>query len=150
MSGYWGQPEATAAAFANDGWLKTGDAGHVDAEGYFFITDRIKDMVISGGENVYPAEVERVIQQHPAIADVSVFGVPHEKWGETLRAEVVLKPDQKVAADEIIAWCRERLAGYKRPTQVGFLTALPRNASGKVLKRDLRAPFWAGRSRTVV
>lgn len=149
MSGYWNQPEATAAAITADGWLKTGDAGHVDEGGFFFITDRIKDMVISGGENVYPAEVERVLQHHPAVADVAVFGVPHEKWGETLRAAVVLKPGQQVSEDELIAYCREHLAGYKRPTQVGFLTALPRNASGKVLKKDLRAPFWEGRQRSI-
>ena len=149
MAGYWQQPEATRAVLTDDGWLKTGDAGHVDDGGFFFITDRIKDMVISGGENVYPAEVERVLQRHPAIADVAVFGVPHEKWGETLRAAVVLKPDTSATEDELIAYCREHLAGYKRPTQVGFLTALPRNASGKVLKRELRAPFWHGRDRAL-
>ncbi|PZR12823.1 MAG: long-chain fatty acid--CoA ligase [Archangium gephyra] len=150
MKGYWGQPEATAQLLTRDGWLKTGDAGHVDDDGFVFITDRIKDMVITGGENVYPSEIERVLQRHPAIADVAVFGIPHEKWGETLRAEVVLKPSQQVSEAELIAWFQPQLATYKRPTQVGFIAALPRNASGKVLKRELRAPFWQGRARSLV
>ena len=149
LKGYWNQPEATAAAITSDGWLKTGDAGIVDEGGFVFIQDRIKDMVISGGENVYPAEVERVLQTHPAVADVAVFGVPDEKWGETLRAAVVLAPDASVSSEELRLFCRSKLAAYKSPTQFDFVTALPRNPSGKVLKRELRAPFWQGRERKI-
>ncbi len=148
MKGYWKQPEETAKAIS-DGWFKTGDAGYVDADGYVYIHDRVKDMIVSGGENVYPAEVENVLMGHPAVADAAVIGVPHEKWGETAKAMVVRAPGTEVTQDELIAYCRDRLAKFKCPTSVDWIDALPRNPSGKVLKKDLRAPFWEGRSRNV-
>jgi long-chain acyl-CoA synthetase len=141
MVGYWEQPGATAEALLPGGWLRTGDAGYLDPDGYLYLRDRLKDMIISGGENVYPVEVENVLAGHPGIAEVAVVGVPHERWGEIPKAFVVQRAEagtDAVSADEIIAFARERLAGYKCPTSVEFLDALPRNAAGKVLKRDLR------------
>jgi len=149
MKGYWGKPEETKEAVTEDGWLRTGDAGFVDAEGFVYVQDRVKDMVITGGENVYPAEVERVLVQHPAVSECAVFGVPHEKMGESVRAAVALKKGQKVTAEDLIAHCRKHLAGFKCPAAVEFLDALPRNPTGKVLKRTLREPYWAGRTRHV-
>jgi len=155
MLGYWNLPDATAEAITPDGWFKSGDAGTLDADGYLSIRDRVKDMVISGGENVYPAEVESVLMSHPGVADVAVIGVPDERWGETVRAVVVPAPEhagdraRRALADDLMAWCRERLAGYKCPTSVDWTDELPRNPSGKILKRDLRAPYWEGRSRDV-
>jgi acyl-CoA synthetase (AMP-forming)/AMP-acid ligase II len=149
MAGYWRKPEATAETLVEDGWLRTGDVARVDDGGFVYLEDRLKDMVISGGENVYPAEVERVLVQHPSVADVAVIGVPDEKWGETVKAVVVPAPGATVDADELIAHCRQHLAGYKRPTSVDVLEALPRNATGKVLRRELRAPYWEGRHRQV-
>ncbi len=149
MKGYWARPEATDAAFTADGWFRTGDAGYIDQDGYLFLTDRIKDMIISGGENIYPIEVENVLAAHPAIADVAVIGVPHEAWGETVKAVVVLKPGVEATAEEIIEWSRTRLAGYQRPTSVDFVSELPRNPSGKILKRVLRDPYWVGRDRQI-
>jgi translation elongation factor IF5A len=121
----------------------------VDADGYVYIHDRVKDMIVSGGENVYPAEVENVLMSHPGIADVAVIGIPHEKWGETALAVVVKAPGVDVTEDEIIEFSRERLARFKCPTQVQWIDVLPRNPSGKVLKKDLREPYWAGRERRV-
>ena len=149
MKGYWNMPEATAEAIDADGWFKTGDAGYVDADGYVYIHDRVKDMIVSGGENVYPAEVENVLMAHPGIADVAVIGVPHDKWGETAKAIVVKVPDAEVTDVEIIAYARERLATFKCPTSVDWTDVLPRNPSGKILKKDLREPFWVGRERRV-
>lgn len=149
MAGYWNMPEATAKTIDPQGWLRTGDAGYMDEDGYVYIHDRVKDMIISGGENVYPAEVENAIFGHPAVADVAVIGVPDEKWGEAVKACVVLKPGQHATADEIIAWARQRIAGYKTPKSVDFIEALPRNASGKILRRELREPYWAGVARRV-
>ena len=149
MLGYWQNPDATAATITPDGWLRTGDGGYLDAGGYLFLTDRIKDMIVSGAENVYPAEVENVLAAHPDIADVAVIGVPDERWGETVRAVVVLREGAEPDAAGIIAFTRERLAHYKCPAAVDFMDALPRNPTGKVLKRELRAPYWAGRSRGV-
>ena len=147
--GYWNKAEESAKALIGDGWLRTGDAGILDDEGYLFIQDRIKDMIITGAENVYPAEVESAIYGHPAVADVAVIGVPDPKWGEAVKAMVVLKPD--AAADEasIITHARERIAGFKCPKSVEFIEALPRNPSGKILRRSLREPFWAGHERRV-
>ncbi|HVU72874.1 MAG TPA: long-chain-fatty-acid--CoA ligase [Mycobacteriales bacterium] len=142
--GYWRKPEETAAALPGEGWFRTGDAGYVDAEGYLYVHDRVKDMIISGAENVYPAQVENVLMDHPDIADVAVIGVPSERWGETVKAIVVVAPGTAPAAEEIIAFCRERLAHYKCPTSVAFADALPRNPSGKILKRELRAVHAAG------
>jgi acyl-CoA synthetase (AMP-forming)/AMP-acid ligase II len=148
MRGYWKMPDATAETL-RDGWLHTGDAGSMDEEGYFFIQDRIKDMIVSGGENVYPAEIEQVLYEHPAIADVAVIGIPDDTWGEAVHAIVQLKPGAEATAEDIIAFCRDRLAGYKRPRSVEFIDQIPRNASMKVLKKDLRAPYWEGRDRAV-
>ncbi|MGQ0624681.1 MAG: long-chain-fatty-acid--CoA ligase [Sporichthyaceae bacterium] len=141
--GYWNQAEVTAAAFTPDGWLRTGDGAYLDAEGFVFLRDRIKDMIISGGENVYPAEVENVLAEHPDISEVAVIGVPHERWGETVKAVVVLRGGASPDADGIRAFAKKRIASYKCPTSVEFVDALPRNPSGKVLKKDLRAMFRA-------
>ena len=149
MKGYWNMPEETAKSINAEGWFRSGDAGYVDADGYVYIHDRVKDMIVSGGENVYPAEVENVLMSHPAIADCAVIGVPHDRWGETAKAMVVKKADVEVTEQEIIDFARERLAKFKCPTSVEWLEALPRNPSGKVLKKDLRAPYWEGRTRNV-
>jgi len=138
--GYWNNPEATAKAFT-DGWLHTGDAAREDEEGFIFIVDRWKDMYISGGENVYPAEVENVLFQLPQVADAAVIGVPSERWGEVGKAVLVLKPDQALTADDVIRHCLTRLAKFKVPQSVEFVEALPRNATGKVLKRELRKMY---------
>ena len=152
MVGYWHLPEETAKALTDDGWFKSGDAGYLDADGYLYIHDRVKDMIVSGGENVYPAEVENVLMKHPAIADVAVIGVPHEKWGETAKAIVVIadghSADDDTAA-EIIAFAKTQLATFKCPTSVDYTDMLPRNPSGKILKKDLREPYWEGHSRRV-
>ena len=132
-----------------DGWLRTGDAGYLDEDGYVYVHDRVKDMIISGAENIYPAEVESAIFGHPAIAEVAVIGVPDDKWGESVKAVVVLKEGVDASPDEIIAFARTRIAGYKAPRTVDFIEALPRNPSGKILKRELREPYWAGKDRRV-
>ena len=149
MAGYWNMAEATAKTIDADGWLRTGDAGYMDEDGYVYIHDRVKDMIISGGENVYPAEVENAIFGHPDVADVAVIGVPDEKWGEAVKAVVVKKPGADPKPDDIIAWARARIAGFKTPKSVDFIEALPRNPSGKILRRELRDPYWAGRERRV-
>jgi acyl-CoA synthetase (AMP-forming)/AMP-acid ligase II len=149
MAGYWNRPEATAETITADGWLRTGDAGYRDADGYFFVHDRVKDMIVSGGENVYPAEVENAILGCPGVADAAVVGVPDERWGEAVKAIVVAAPGASPDPNEIIAWARERIAGYKAPKSVDFIEALPRNASGKILRRELRKPYWEGRARLV-
>ncbi len=148
MKGYWGKPEATAAAI-KDGWFLTGDAGFFDEEGYLYIHDRVKDMIVSGGENIYPAEVENALMGCPQVADAAVIGVPDEKWGEAVKACVVLKPGVDATADAIIAACKTRIASYKCPKSIDFVAALPRNPSGKILRRELREPYWAGRGRRV-
>jgi fatty-acyl-CoA synthase len=149
MKGYWNKPEETRATITADGWLRTGDAGYMDRDDYVFLTDRVKDMIVSGGENIYPAEIENVLAGHPAVAEVAVIGVPDDRWGETVKAVVVLKPSLQAAAADIIAYGRARLASYKCPTSVDFIAALPRNPSGKVLKKDLRAPYWADKTRRI-
>jgi fatty-acyl-CoA synthase len=138
FAGYWRRPEATAEAFTADGWFKTGDLGRLDDEGFLTLVDRQKDMVISGGENVYSAEVEDVLFAHPAVAEAAIIGVADERWGEAVCAIVVLRPGASASADELIAFCRTRLAKYKSPKTVVFVDTLPRNAAGKVLKRQLR------------
>lgn len=148
-AGYWNLPEATAKTIDADGWLHTGDAGIMDADGYVYIQDRIKDMIISGGENVYPAEVESAIYGHPAIAEVAVIGIPSEKWGEEVKACVVAKPGVDVDAADVIAYTRERIAAFKAPKSVDVIPEMPRNASGKILRRQLREPYWAGQQRLV-
>lgn len=146
--GYWHREEATASLY-RDGWLCTGDAGYLDADGYLFLTDRIKDMIVTGGENVFPAEVERVLIDHPAIQEVAVVGSPDDKWGETIAAFVVTEPEQTATGEEIIAWSRDKISGYKRPRQVIVLPELPKNASGKILRRELRASLWHDRERAI-
>ena len=149
MKGYWNNPAATRAAFFEGGWLRTGDAAYMDEDGFVYVHDRVKDMIVTGAENVYPAEVENALYGHPAIADVAVIGVPDPRWGEAVKAVVVLRAGQSAAADEIIAYARQRIAGFKLPKSIDFVTELPRNSSGKVLRRALRAPHWAGRERQV-
>ena len=148
MKGYWNKPDATAEALRG-GWLHTGDIGSLDRDGYLYITDRKKDMIISGGSNIYPREIEEVICQHAAVFEVSVIGVPDDKWGEAVKALVVTHPGVSVTEAEIIEHCKRHLGSYKKPQSVEFLPALPKNAYGKVLKRDLRDRYWAGRSRRV-
>jgi acyl-CoA synthetase (AMP-forming)/AMP-acid ligase II len=150
MGGYWGKPEGTAAAITPDGWLRSGDGGHIDADGYVYVTDRIKDMIISGGENIYPAEIERVLAEHPYIADVAVFGVPDERWGEVPKAVLVAKPGATVDTEQVLAYCRQHLASFKCPKSVDVVAELPRNPTGKILKKDLRKPYWEGHERQVV
>jgi long-chain acyl-CoA synthetase len=149
MKGYWNMPDETAETIRAGGWLRTGDAGYRDADGYLYLHDRIKDMIVSGGENVYPAEVENVLMGHPAVADAAVIGIPHDKWGETPLAVVVRAPGQALTDAELLTYCRECLAGFKCPTAVEWRDDLPRNPSGKVLKKELRSPYWAGRTRFV-
>jgi long-chain acyl-CoA synthetase len=140
--GYWRKPADTAAAFDADGWLHTGDAGYSDEEGYLFLTDRIKDMIVTGAENVYPIEVESALSEHPDVADVAVIGVPDDKWGETVKAVVVRRPGSDLSEESLIEWSKDRVAGFKRPRSVDFVDELPRNPSGKLLKRVLREPYW--------
>src|SRR5262249_30690070 len=149
MLGYWNKPDDTARAFTADGWFKTGDAGYMDADGYVFLTDRVKDMIVSGGENIYPAEVENALSGHPAVADVAGIGVPPHPGGGTGKAVVVGRYGAEVAAEELIEYARQRLARYKCPTSVDFTEALPRNPSGKLLKRQIREPHWQGRERRI-
>ena len=149
MRGYWGDDAATAQTLLDDGWLRTGDAGRVDEHGLLYIHDRVKDMIVSGGENIYPAEVESVLASHEAVADVAVIGVPDDRWGEAVKAVVVTVPGTEVPEAELIQFARLHMAHYKCPASVEFVDVLPRNATGKVLKRELREPFWAGRDRRV-
>ncbi len=149
MVGYWNLPEATVSTLGRDGWLRTGDAGYMDEDGYLYIHDRIKDMIISGGENIYPAEVESAICDHPDVAEAAVIGIPDDKWGEAVKAIVAMKPGKEATAADIINFARERIAGYKTPKSVDFIPALPRNPSGKILRRQLRDPYWAGKERKV-
>ena len=148
MKGYYKQPDKTAETII-DGWLHTGDIGNIDAEGYLHITDRKKDMIISGGFNVYPSEVEQVIWGHPAVQDCAVIGVPDEKWGEAVKAVVELNPGQHVTAEELIALCKEKLGSVMAPKTVDFIPALPRSTVGKVLKKDLRESYWQDTERKV-
>lgn len=148
MKGYWERADETQAAI-QDGWFYTGDVGYIDEKGYLYLYDRKRDMIITGGENVYPAEVENILYSHPAIADVAVIGIPDERWGEAVKAVVVLKPDALLSADELIAYAKGKVAGFKLPKSVDFVTDLPRNATGKVLRRLIREPYWAAQGRGV-
>jgi acyl-CoA synthetase (AMP-forming)/AMP-acid ligase II len=148
MKGYWNRPDETAATL-RDGWLHTGDAGTLDDMGYLYVQDRIKDMIVSGGENVYPSVVEQVLAQHPAVAEAAVIGVPDARWGETVKAIVVLRAGASATPEELIAFCHGRLAGFERPRSVDFVETLPRTPTGKVLKRVLREPYWSGQARRV-
>jgi len=149
MVGYWNLPEATAQTIDKDNWLRTGDAGYMDEDGFLYIHDRIKDMIISGAENIYPAEVESAICDHPDVAEAAVIGVPDDKWGEAVKAIVVMKPGKTATATDIINFTRERIASFKTPKTVDFIPALPRNPSGKILRRHLRDPYWEGKDRKV-
>ncbi|AQT78645.1 long-chain fatty acid--CoA ligase [Mycolicibacterium litorale] len=149
MKGYHNKAAATESAITADGWFRTGDIGRVDEDGFVFVEDRLKDMIISGGENIYSVEVERVLTDHPAVLDAAVFGVPDDKWGESVKAVVELSAGQSVSEEELVAWCREHLAHYKCPRSVEISEALPRNPTGKLLKRDLRKPYWENRDRAI-
>lgn len=150
MLHYFNNAEKTVETVDTDGWLYTGDAAIMDEDGYFYIKDRVKDMIISGGENVYPAEVENAIFGHPQVNEVAVIGIPDPKWGEAVKAVVSPKPDAgEVDTDSVIAWARERIAGFKVPKSVDVIPELPRNASGKILRRELREPYWDGQERGV-
>jgi acyl-CoA synthetase (AMP-forming)/AMP-acid ligase II len=148
MREYWRQPELTAATL-RDGWMWTGDIATWDRDRYVYIVDRAKDMIITGGENVYSAQVEAAIHKHPAVLEAAVIGVPDEVWGESVKAVVVLKPDQTASEAEIIATAKEHLASYQKPKSVDFVASLPKAPTGKILKRELRAPYWAHRERKV-
>lgn len=148
-AGYWNKPAETAESIVDGGWLRTGDAAYQDDGGYIYLFDRFKDMIVSGGENVYPAEVENVLYDHAAVAEVAVIGVPDERWGETVKAIVVVKPEASTDAAELISFARTRLAKYKCPTSVDFVAMLPRNASGKVLKKELRLAYWHAADRAI-
>jgi acyl-CoA synthetase (AMP-forming)/AMP-acid ligase II len=150
LPGYWNDASATRRSLTADGFYRTGDVGTIDADGYLTLVDRLGDLVITGGENVFPAEVEAVLAQHPSVADVAVIGVPDERWGETVHAIVVVAPGfGAFDAGGLVGWARQRLAGFKCPTGVTVIPELPRNATGKVLRAALREPFWAGRDRLV-
>src|SRR5207248_3297049 len=148
MQGYWNRPDATAETLRG-GWLHTGDIGRMDEHGYVYILDRTRDMVISGGLNVYPREVEELLLTHPAVSEVCVFGVPDDKWGEALKAHVVLAAGQTATAAEIIAFAGEKMAGYKKPKTVEFVDEIPKTTYGKPDKKAVRAPYWAGQDRMV-
>ncbi|MFI9386438.1 long-chain-fatty-acid--CoA ligase [Kutzneria sp. NPDC052558] len=146
MLGYLGKPEATAETLTADGWLRTGDVGRRDEGGYVYIVDRVKDMIITGGENVYSPEVERVLAEHPSVADVAVIGVPDDRWGESIKAVVQPADGHTVDPEQLVAFARERLAGYKVPRSIDVVTEMPRNATGKILKKVLRQPYWPDRA----
>lgn len=148
MIGYHNLPDATASSLT-DGWVHTGDAGYMDDEGYLYLKDRIKDMVVSGAENIYPVEVENAIAKHESVRDVAVIGVPDEKFGEALLAFIVLKPGEELTVDGLITFCRDKIAGYKIPRQMQIIDELPRNPSGKILKKILREPYWEGKDRVI-
>ncbi|MCF8047007.1 MAG: AMP-binding protein, partial [Desulfarculaceae bacterium] len=142
----WRNPRATAAALRN-GWLHTGDVGLLDENGYLFIMDRSKDMIISGGENIYPREVEEVLLRHPAVREVAVIGVPDSQWGEAMKAIVTLVHGQAISGEELVAFCKDHIASYKKPKSVDFVDELPKNNYGKILKKDLRAKYWGNQDR---
>jgi acyl-CoA synthetase (AMP-forming)/AMP-acid ligase II len=148
MKGYWQRPEETAKVM-RDGWYLTGDAGNFDEAGYLFIRDRIKDMVVSGGENVYPTEVEIALRRHAEVTEVAVIGVPDAKWGEAVKAVVVRQPGSELDEAALIAFARDYLAGFKCPKSVDFVEELPKNAAGKVLRRELRQQYWSRHERQV-
>jgi len=149
MLGYWRDPEKTAQTL-RDGWLWTGDIGYMDEDGFIYLADRKDDMIISGGENVYPNEVENALYEHPAVLEVAVVGVPDEKWGEAVKAVVALKPGQKATEEELIAFCKTRIAGYKSPKSIDFVDELPKTTVGKILRREVREKYWEGHDKGVI
>jgi len=149
MKGYWRDPEATADTLRN-GWLHTGDIGYLGEQGYLFLMDRSKDLIISGGENVYPREVEEVIIQHPAVREVAVIGVPDPQWGEVIKAIVAIVSGLEVTAEELIDFCKGHIASYKKPKSIDFVDELPKNNCGKIVKHELREKYWEGKQRKVV
>ncbi|MEM1332566.1 MAG: AMP-binding protein, partial [Actinomycetota bacterium] len=150
MVGYWNKPDQTASVLDGDGWYRSGDVGRMDAEGFVFLVDRAKDMIVSGGENVYCTEVEDVLYTHPGVLEATVFGIPDETWGEQVHAVVVPRPDHDLDASTLIEHCRGRIAGYKIPKSIDLQTEpLPKSGPGKVLKRVLRAPYWADRGTAI-
>jgi acyl-CoA synthetase (AMP-forming)/AMP-acid ligase II len=148
MAGYWDNPQASSEVLV-DGWFHTGDRGFVDDQGYLSLTDRIKDVIITGGENVSSIEVENCLFSHPAVAEVAVIGVPSDRWGETVKALIVPAAEAQVTEEEIIAYCKKRLAGFKAPTSVEFRDSIPRTASGKIQKFKLRQQYWQEHERQV-
>jgi acyl-CoA synthetase (AMP-forming)/AMP-acid ligase II len=149
MQGYWNKPEQTRAALPGDGWLRTGDGAYMDDNGYMFIVDRVKDMIVTGGENVFSAEVENALASHAAVAACAVIGIPHAQWGEAVHAVVVLKAGVAATEEELIAHAKTRIAGYKCPKSVELRDALPLSGAGKILKTALREPYWQGKTRRV-
>jgi acyl-CoA synthetase (AMP-forming)/AMP-acid ligase II len=148
MREYWNNPEASAQTLQG-GWLHTRDIGYMDEEGYIYLVDRKGDMIISGGFNIYPKEIENVLYEHPAVLEAAVFGVPDDEWGESVRAVVTLKPNMSATEEELIDHCRKQVAGYKKPKKIDFIAEMPKSFAGKILKRELKAPFWKGRTRMV-
>jgi len=148
MAGYWNKPEQTAEVL-RDGWMHTGDGGYMDEQGYVYVVDRLKDMIVTGGENVYSAEVENAITQLPQVSMCAVIGVPDDQWGERVHAVVVLRAGQALTAEELIAHCKSEIAGYKCPRSLEFRTEIPLSPAGKMLKYQLRETFWKGRARAV-
>jgi acyl-CoA synthetase (AMP-forming)/AMP-acid ligase II len=151
MLGYWGKPELTQKAVV-DGWLHTGDGGYMDEQGYIFVVDRVKDMIISGGENIYSSEVETVVSQHPAVAQCAVIGIPSDEWGETVHTVIVLaigENSQTLTIEQLRDFCKEHIAGYKCPRSMALVDALPISGAGKILKNELRKPYWKGREAQV-
>ena len=149
MKGYLKMPEATAEA-VRDGWMHSGDVGYMDEHGYIYLVDRSKDMIVTGGENVYSTEVETAVYQHPAILEAAVIGIPNEAWGEAVHAVVTVKPGQSVTEEELLNHCHELIAGYKCPKSIEFFpTDLPKSGAGKILKRDLREKFWGDNERRI-
>jgi len=148
MMGYWKNPELTASTLRG-GWYHTGDMGYIDDDGYLFLVDRKADMIVTGGENVYPKETEDVLYQHPAVGMAAVVSAPDGKWGERVQAVVVLKPDQQTTEKELIAHCKQRLAGYKCPKSVEFWSQIPTTPVGKILRKDVKKKFWEGHERSI-
>jgi acyl-CoA synthetase (AMP-forming)/AMP-acid ligase II len=149
MSGYWGKPAETAAMIDADGWAATGDLGRFDEQGYLYIVDRKRDMIVTGGYNVYPAEVENAIAALEEVQEVAVVGVPDDRWGESVKAVVVPRPGMRLTETDIVECCTQRLAGYKKPRSVDFVDELPKTGSGKLMRRKVREPYWEGRERSV-
>ena len=148
MAGYWNNPKATADTM-KDGWVYTADIGWIDEEGYIYLVDRKKDVIISGGENIYAREVEDVLNAHPSVAEAAVIGVPDEAWGEAIKAVVSFKPGMTATNEEIIQHCKEKLSSYKKPRSVDFVAELPKTVANKIDKKAIRDPYWAGRERKI-